>query len=145
MSAIMADALEETFPARRALIERHAAALQQELKTADANFGKRLAGCRGMTFYVYHPAFGYFAGDYGLVQKAVEVDGKAPSPRQLAHLVEQARRDDVSTIFVQPQFPRRSARILASRIGGRVISVNPLSRDSLAVLRQAVEALSARK
>ena len=143
MATTMAGALQQAAPDSRPSVERNLTALTTELDTAHAEFARRLAGLRSRTFYVYHPAFGCFARDYGLVQQAVEIEGKAPAPRQLAALIDQARRDGVKTIFVQPQFQQRTADILATRIGGRVVSINPLSSDPIGLLRQAVETLSA--
>jgi len=143
MATTMAAALQQAAPDSRDVIARNLKALTDELDAAHADFARRLAGLRSRTFYVYHPAFGSFARDYGLVQQAVEIEGKAPSPRQLAALIDQAKREGVKTIFVQPQFQQRTADILASRIGGRVVPINPLSRDPVALLRQAVETLSA--
>ena len=41
-------------------------------------------GGNGRGFLVFHPAWGYFAKDYGLTQQAIEFEGKEPSPRRLA-------------------------------------------------------------
>ena len=68
---------------------------------------------------MFHPAFGYFADAYGLKQKSVETEGKAPTPRQLRRWCKQARAEGVKVIFLQPQFesarPRRSPRRSAAR------------------------------
>lgn len=142
MAGKMAEALKRRLPEQREAIERNLAVLTAELAAAHAEFGRQLAPWRGTTFYVYHPSFGYFARDYGLVQEPVEIDGKSPAPRQLGALVEQAAREKVRVIFVQPQFPERAARVLAERIGGEVIAVNHLSPDPVGTLRQAVAALA---
>ena len=34
-------------------------------------------------FLVYHPSWGYFAQEYGLVQIAIEAEGKEPSAKRL--------------------------------------------------------------
>ncbi len=38
-------------------------------------------------FMVFHPAWGYFARDFGLEQIPVEVGGQEPSAQELAHLI----------------------------------------------------------
>ena len=35
---------------------------------------------RSKGFLVFHPAWGYFARDYGLSQVSIELEGKEPSP-----------------------------------------------------------------
>lgn len=141
MAGRMAEALERRLPEQRQAIAANLAALRQEFEAAHADFGRRLEGRRGAVFYVYHPSFGYFARDYGLVQQAVEIDGKSPSPRQLAGLIAQAGEAKVRVIIVQPQFPQRSAQILSERIGGQVIAISPLGADPLGAIGQAVAAL----
>ena len=98
-----------------------------------------LAPIAGETFYVFHPAFDYFATNYGLTQKAVEMGGKAPSPRHLAHLIERARKEKVRIIFVQPQFDQRSAQKIADAIGGVVVSIDPLAHDIMSELMKMAQ------
>ncbi|MBQ8501705.1 MAG: zinc ABC transporter substrate-binding protein [Bacteroides sp.] len=78
-------------------------------------------------FMIYHPALSYFARDYGLHQIPIENGGKEPSPAQLKELVNTARREQVRVVFVQPEFDRRNAEIIAREIGARVVSINPLA------------------
>ena len=55
-------------------------AFMRELDGLDSEFRKILAHSQGMKFMVFHPAWGYLAHDYGLVQIPVEVEGKEPKP-----------------------------------------------------------------
>ena len=83
----------------------------------------------GNTVFVYHPAFGYFLDNYGLVQEAVETGGKEPTPAQLNDIIQEAQSDDVHIVFVQPEFSIQSAKIIADAINGTVVTLNPLNRD----------------
>ena len=83
----------------------------------------------GNTVYVYHPAFGYFLDDFGLMQEAVETGGKEPTPAQLQKIIEDAQEENVKIVFVQPEFSIQSAGIIADAIGGSVVTLNPLNRD----------------
>lgn len=136
-------ALVTARPAAAADIAHRADALVATYEKAHAELAAGLRAHRGTTFYVYHPAFGYFARDYGLKQASVEIEGKSPSPRQLLGLIKRARRENVKVIFVQPQFSTRPARILADRIDGRVVPLDPLSPDPVGALQQAAAAISA--
>lgn len=101
-----------------------------------------LAPLAGQSFFVYHPAFGYFADAYDLRQKSVEISGRSPAPRQLLRLIEEARREKVKVIFVQPQFDQRSANAVARAIDGRVLPLDPLAKDVLANLEQIARTIS---
>ena len=96
-------------------------------------------------FMVFHPSWGYFARDYGLRQLPVEVEGKAPKPRQLMHLIDEARREKVRAIFVQPEFSDKSARLLARELGIPVVKISPLAEnwnDNLLKLAGAIAGAS---
>jgi len=107
---------------------------EQDLEKTDREITEILAPLKGRPFYVFHPAFGYFGDSYGLHQVAVEVEGKEPGPRHLSKLIEQARKEGVRTIFVQPQFARGRAETFARAIGAEVVALDPLARDYLANL-----------
>ncbi len=91
---------------------------------------------RNAMFMVYHPSWGYFAREFHLVQVPVELEGKAPGPRQLAELIEHAKEHDIKVVFVQPQFSERSARTIAKAIHGEVVKIDPLAYNWYANLRR---------
>ncbi|MBE3098386.1 MAG: zinc ABC transporter substrate-binding protein [Planctomycetes bacterium] len=128
-AATIAKALADADPARAEEFRKNLAALQQDLDRLDARLAATLAPLRGKTFFVYHPAFGYFADAYGLVQAPVEIEGKEPGARQLAALIARAKSEGVRVIFVQPQFSARSAEAVARAIGGAVVPIDPLAED----------------
>ncbi|MDR0680499.1 MAG: zinc ABC transporter substrate-binding protein [Dysgonamonadaceae bacterium] len=78
-------------------------------------------------FVVYHPALAYFAQDYGLKQYPIEVDGKEPSPEQLKELVDLVKREKVKTVFIQQEFDRKNAEIIARETNCKLVVINPLS------------------
>ncbi len=118
-------------PEHAADYERNLAAFEADLDDVDARIAAALAPLKGREFYVFHPAFGYFAEAYGLRQVAVETGGKQPTARQLGRLIDRARESGVKLIFVQPQFARQSAEAVAQAIGGAVVPLDPLAEDYL--------------
>ncbi|OGQ87394.1 MAG: hypothetical protein A2512_01505 [Deltaproteobacteria bacterium RIFOXYD12_FULL_56_24] len=142
MAANMAAALITAMPEHKEALHKNLAALQSEISVLNKRLTTTLAPHRGKTFYVFHPAFAYFAQAYGLKQKAVEISGKSPTPRQLSALIRQAREDKVRTIFVQPQFDRKSAATVAQAINGTVAPLDSLDREvlhNLAVIAAAID------
>ncbi len=79
------------------------------------------------TFLVYHPSWGYFARCYGLRQWSLERAGKGPRAGRLSQLVQEARKRRIGVVFVEPQFALRSAQVLATAIGARVETLDPLA------------------
>lgn len=141
MARNMANALADRHPEKRTVYMANLKALTARIRQAHDRIRTLLAPLKGDRFYVYHPAFGYFADRYGLEQVAVETGGKSPSPRQLSQLIRQARGDGVRIIFVQSQFDPRSARTVATAIHGVVEPVNPMARDTLGVLEKLAETM----
>ncbi len=135
-------ALENIDPENTDEYRKNLDRLTGELKQLDVEIEEILAPCKGSRFYVFHPSFGYFATAYGLEQIPVELDGKSPSSRQLAALIEQARADGVKVVFVQKQFPADSAEAIADALDGTVVQLDPLAEDSVANLRLIAESIA---
>jgi zinc transport system substrate-binding protein len=126
--------LSEKLPAAAASIESSLTGLLAAIETTDRRVGTKLAPFKGRDLLVFHPAYGYFARRYGLVQVAVESEGKAPSSRQLAEIVDGLRGRKFPAIFVQPQFSQTAARRVADALGCQVVMLDPLAEQYLANL-----------
>jgi len=83
----------------------------------------------GEKFMVFHPSWGYFAKAYNLEQIAVEVEGKEPKPKELIHLLKEAKEEKVNAIFTQPEFSDTTAKIIAKELQIPVIKVSPLAEN----------------
>ena len=143
MSVNIRDTLAELDPAHAADFARNQAAFAAELDSLDSEIRAMLADLPSRKFLVFHPAWGYFAQDYDLVQVSIEQGGKEPGPRALASLIEDARHDGIRVVFVQPQSDPRFAARIAEAIGGRVIAIDPLAPDYLTNLRAVAQQIAA--
>ncbi len=142
MAKNMAEALILADPENSDDYTKNLDTLNTRLDQLHQSTHQQLAPFAGQTFYVFHPSFGYFAHDYALHQKAVEVGGKAPRPKKLSQLIAQAKRDNVKVIFVQPQFDPKSASAIAQAIDGEVASLNPLAEnvvDNLEIMTRKIK------
>ena len=118
-------------PAHKAYYEDNLRAFKHDLDRLDAEISEIMKDSKRRRFMVFHPAWGYFARDYGLEQIPVEVEGKEPSAKALAHLIIRAKQDGIKVIFVQAQFSTKNAETVARAIGGRIIRIDPLTKDYL--------------
>ena len=129
----MAENIRDEFctadPARAALYRENCAKLTGELRELGARLKAEMRPYAGRRFYVYHPAFGYFANMLGLRQEAVELGGREVTPARMAEVVRRARADKVRTIFVQPQFSPSSTRALERELGVSAVPADPLRED----------------
>jgi zinc transport system substrate-binding protein len=138
----IADALAAVDPGRRALYEQGLRGFQGDLAALDAAFRRAAASPRPVRFLAYHPAWGYLAWQYGFRQLVVEAAGKDPGTASLLALIAAARRDHVRLVLVSPGLPPRSTESLAAAIDGRVLAVDHLAHDWLAMMRQLAAALA---
>src|SRR5208283_4708028 len=120
----IADTLVRIDPSHKEQYERNLKDFQADLDAIHEQLRKALAPVKGKSFFVFHPAYGYFGDAYGLKQVPVQIGGKEPTARQLARLIEMAKKDGVKVIFVQPQFSKKSAEALAKSIGGAVVPID---------------------
>jgi len=136
ISEVIRDRLAQLDPGHAPYYRSRQQALAQRMLALDRELNADLTNLSHRRFLVFHPAWGYFARRYGLTQLAIEHEGKQTGGRWVAELIEQARRDDIRVILVQPQFDRRLAQQIATAIDGRVHSIDPLAWDFEASLRE---------
>ena len=143
MSASIRDTLAELDPAHAEDYGRNQAEFAAELAALDQEIRLQLKDLPSRTFLVFHPAWGYFAQAYGLTQVPIEQGGKEPGTRTLVTLIEQARRDQIRVVFIQPQSDPRFAEQIAHAINGQVIAIDPLAPDYVANLRAVARQIAA--
>ena len=130
----IAKELARSIPRHAEDYRKNLADLESRIEGADRSIRKTLEPFRGKPIFVFHPAWGYFAAEYGLRQVAIQREGKDPSDRELTELEELARQEGVKVVFVQPEFASRAPAAIAQAIGGRVETLDPLCRDIIAGL-----------
>jgi zinc transport system substrate-binding protein len=136
------DGLIRVDPAGAKEYAANAAAFMRELDELDVEIRATLAVLpkERRSFLVFHPSWGYFATAYGLTQVAIEVEGKEPSPKDLARIISMGKEQGTRVVFVQPQFSEKSAAVIAKQIGATVVRLDPLAADWSNNLRHAASA-----
>ena len=80
-------------------------------------------------FVVYHPALTYFARAYALEQIAIEADGKEPSAKHIAEIIDAAREKSVKCLLYQVQYPRSVVDVIARDMGVEPREFDPLKEN----------------
>lgn len=77
-------------------------------------------------FLVYHPAFEYFAQEFGLEEFSIEHDGKELKGADLSKLIQNIKLYGLKVIFIQPQFSKQRVQLLSKELNMRIIELDPL-------------------
>lgn len=128
------NALTDIQPAYKTEFETNYSGLIEDLNTLDEYIKSRLAQLNNRYIVVSHPSWGYYAEAYDLIQLPIELDGKAVRAKSLAKLIELTKSKNINTVFVQKQFNKNSAEILAKEIDADIIELDPLAEDYIANL-----------
>jgi zinc transport system substrate-binding protein len=123
------EALLTIAPQHVALLMDHYKKFVAELVDLDLELMELFKQSQAKQFMVFHPAWSYFAKDYGLTQIAIEVDGKEPKTTPFLKTLELAKKMKIEVVFAQPEFSTKSSRTIAEAVLGEVIFVSPLSED----------------
>lgn len=129
-------ALAEIKPEERDYFQSNYDQLIEDLENLDENLRTTFSKIEGKTILVFHPAFGYLASEYGFRQEAIEIEGKDPSPEHLKEIIDEAKADGVSVIFVQKQFSTKSAQAIAGEINRAVVQIDPLAKNYFSNLEE---------
>ena len=92
-------------------------------------------------FITFHPAFYYFAKDFHLDEIALQKEGKNPSFKYLAKIINLAKRKNIKTVIISPEFPTKYAKIIADKIDAKVIVISPLNEYPTYTIKKLIKAL----
>ncbi|MFH1426373.1 MAG: zinc ABC transporter substrate-binding protein [Candidatus Kerfeldbacteria bacterium] len=140
----IAKAFTELDPANAETYTANLEAYEYELDELDMELTNSFAAVGQKKIIVYHPAFGYLLDAYGMEQVPVELEGKEPTAEQLTGLIDEAREEGITVIFVQTQFSTSNAETIAQEIGGTVVQIDPLAKDFIANLRSIAQAITSK-
>lgn len=146
VSRNIADALAAADPEHAQTYRANLETWLKEIDAVDADVRAALKSTPRSTFLVIHPAWGYFASEYGLTMLSVESHGQEPGPEELGAVLSLARENGVTTVFVQKGISQKLAQSIAEQLGGaQVVELDPMPGDWSASMRllaaQLAEAL----
>lgn len=97
------------------------------LEKLDAYAVEKMSTITRREFIPLHPAWAYFAQDYGLQQiTAIElIPGQEPSAQGMATLFEEIEEYDIQALFAEPQLESRIVNSLAYDTGLPVYTIDP--------------------
>ncbi|MFZ3150023.1 MAG: zinc ABC transporter substrate-binding protein [Methanothrix sp.] len=103
----------------------------QKLQSLDEELNQTFAGKDCRIFIVHHPAWTYFAQDYSLRQVPLMENEKEPGPKYLGEVIDLARQNNITTIFVEPEYNPKTAEVIAREMNASIVTLDPLAKNYL--------------
>ena len=125
------EALSAAMPEQAATFQANADAFAKELQALHTDLEAQFATVpqAKRVFLTFHPSWGYFAYEFNLKELSIEVEGKEPGPRAMKAIIDAARENGLTTIFVEPQFPTAAATAVAGNINAAVVRIDPQAEN----------------
>lgn len=139
MIDVIAGELSALDPDNKDTYNENAKMYKEQLDEVDARIRESLNDLKTKTFIAYHPAFGYFADDYGLEMLALEEEGKEATPQTFRSIIDIAKEKGIKVIFYQAEVDSRQSEAFAKEIGGKTEQIAPLAPDYIENLEKMAD------
>jgi zinc transport system substrate-binding protein len=131
-------------PEAKARLDAAARDLEAKVRAVHDESLARLGEFAGRPIVTHHAAWGRLAERYNLRVAAVlrPIETSEPTPSAIAAVIEAVKREGVTTIFIEPQFDRSTAKKVADATGVRVCTLDPIGDgDWFAMMRRNIQVL----
>ena len=127
----IARALTRADPAHGGRYAANAGRIAVRLSALDRALAKRLGPVRPIPYIVFHDAYGYFEGRYGLnaVAAVAVAPGRRPGIRRIRAIRARLRQSRAACVFTEPQFAPAIAATINEGSGARLGVLDPLGTD----------------
>ncbi|HEX3019669.1 MAG TPA: metal ABC transporter substrate-binding protein [Chitinispirillaceae bacterium] len=87
-----------------------------------------LANIKDRNIITFHEAFPYFAREFNLnIMAVIEREaGSEPNARELAEIIRLIKEKNVKAIFIEPQYPPKTAQIISLETGRKLYTLDPV-------------------
>ena len=93
-------------------------------------------------FLTFHPAFGYFADEFGLSMYSLEEEGKEATAKDLQNMIDFAKENNIKVLFTQAEDDSAQPKTFIAEVGGETVVLNPLSQDYIRNLKFMAEKIA---
>lgn len=137
------DKLIEIYPNDKETFEKNYEKFIAKIDEFEKESSQKLMDLGNKSFIIYHPSLSYFLNGSNVKEIAIETDGKEPSAKEIQEIIETAKENNVSVIFVQPQFSKDSANAIKSELKDiEIKEFNVDEEDVVSNLKTFLEELS---
>lgn len=134
------DKLVELYPTDKDIFEKNYENLISKIDSFENESREILMNLGSKSFIIYHPSLSYFLNGSNVKEIAIETEGKEPSAKEIEEIIENAKQNNVKTIFVQPQFSKDSAKAIKDEL--KDVEIKEFNVDEENVLNNLKEFLN---
>jgi zinc transport system substrate-binding protein len=124
----IASELSVLYPQYKAEIEKNKNDYIVRLENLDKELELKAGKIKGENIITFHESFDYLANDYtfNILTKVESHEGGEPSAKGLAELTEIIKENNVTVLFVEPDYKGSAATILSNETDVKVCLLNPV-------------------
>ena len=127
----LTDAISAEMPQQKEFFLKNMKNFISDIDSLTNKIKNQLANVKTKKFLVLHPAWGYFAKEFGLEQIAIEQHGHESGHHNTEEIIEFAKKHKITVVFAQKQYSSKEAETIAKEINGQVIKIDPLAENWL--------------
>ncbi len=135
-----ANAIIRFDPVCQDLIRQNLAVFIEKINALDQDLEAISKKLKNKKFIIFHPALTYLARDYGLEQIPMEFEGKEPSAAYMKQLIDLAKAENISRVFIQKEFDQAKAQQITKDLNAKLIQIDPLAEDWEGQMRELIQA-----
>ena len=100
----------------------------KSLEELKSKMHQGLSGISDRNIITFHEAFPYFSREFNLnVAAVIEREaGSEPSARELAEIIKLIKEKKVEAIFIEPQYPAKTAQMISRETGKKLYTLDPI-------------------
>lgn len=132
----IATELSRLDPDNKDFYTNNAKEYKNNLEETSSNLTERLRKVDNKKLLVFHPAWGYFADEFGFTQIAIEQEGKEPTAEGISEIINLINEENIPVIFVQEQFSTNQSESIANETNIKVLKIDPLAENYLENLEE---------
>lgn len=127
---IIASAIREflaaSFPDRSEIFAQNFENYQKKLEALDVRIGNIFSNVKQKKFFQWHPAWDYFAADYGLtiVGTVESGHGDSPSIKEIVSLKKRAQAEKIKVVVIDYYDHNKTADAFVREIGGKAVRLD---------------------
>ena len=124
----IAAALCDADPAHADAYRKNALDYCMKLESLREDLHRELDDLPNKDIITFHEAFPYFAREFKLNTVGVieHEPGEEPSPQEIVEIVKKVNSLPVKVIFTEPQYPTKTAEVIAAETGAKIYRLDPV-------------------